>query len=299
MSYDSAPVPLRAKAVNAKKLLSEVDPDQPDPPPRLEWQRGQKAESAAAELPKECEWGCKKDSQGKTKFWKGGKVHVGTRRGGVPVACVYTSASLHDSQAAIPLMRQASERLEYRFDLMDAAYDAEPIHDESRELGHVPVIDANRRRSPEARRMTELEKEIYKDRSADDADALLTRFSSRRFHSPTSLRSISLSHPGKSPAWTAPQRRRNRSSRRFSTPSPIFLPPSAMSSSLAEWISPRNTSNPHAHQSQLNATCGFAITSTLKYPLASQIPLFVSGQTSPSPLRGSRSGRRAGLRRRP
>jgi len=48
----------------------------------------------------------------------------------------------------------------------DAAYDAEPIRDESRELGHVPVIDANRRRSPEARRMTELEKEIYKDRSA-------------------------------------------------------------------------------------------------------------------------------------
>ena len=122
MSYGSAPVPLRAKAVNAKKLLSEVDPDQPDPPPRLEWQRGQKAESAAAELPKECEWGCKKDSQGKTKFWKGGKVHVGTTRGGVPVACVYTSASLHDSQAAIPLMRQASERLEYRFDLMASAF---------------------------------------------------------------------------------------------------------------------------------------------------------------------------------
>ena len=72
VSYDSAPVPLRAKAVNAKKLLSEVDPDQPDPPPRLEWQRGQKAESAAAELPKECEWGCKKDSQGKTKFWEEG-----------------------------------------------------------------------------------------------------------------------------------------------------------------------------------------------------------------------------------
>ena len=36
----------------------------------------------------------------------------------------------------------------------------------SRELGHVPVIDVNRRRADGARQMTELEKEIYKDRSA-------------------------------------------------------------------------------------------------------------------------------------
>ena len=67
---------------------------------------------------------------------------------------------------AIPLMKQASERLEYHFDLMDAAYDADPIRDESSELGHVPIIDFNARRSPEERRMSELEKEIYKDRSA-------------------------------------------------------------------------------------------------------------------------------------
>jgi len=166
VSYDSAPVHLRAKVANAKRRLAELDPDQPEPPPRIEWQRGRDAETAVAELPVECEWGCKKDSQGKTKFWKGGKAHVGTTRDGVPVAFVYTSANVHDSQAAIPLMKQASERLEYHFDLMDAAYDAEPIHEESRELGHVPVIDVNKRRADGARHMTELEKEIYKDRSA-------------------------------------------------------------------------------------------------------------------------------------
>lgn len=166
VSYDSAPVPLRAKVAGAKRRLADLEPDQPEPPPRIEWQRGQGVESAVAELPVECEWGCKRDSQGKTKFWKGGKAHVGTTRDGIPVAFVYTSANVHDSQVAIPLMRQASERLEYHFDLMDAAYDAEPILDESRELGHVPIVDANRRRAGDARQMTDLEREIYRDRSA-------------------------------------------------------------------------------------------------------------------------------------
>lgn len=166
VSFDSAPVHVRAKVANAKRRLAKLDPDQQEPPPRLSCQGGQSAAESIADLPVECEWGCKRDSQGKTKFWKGGKAHVGTTRDGVPVAFVYTSANLHDSQAAIPLMKQASERLEYHFDLMDAAYDADPIRDESRELGHVPIIDFNARRSPEERRMSELEKEIYKDRSA-------------------------------------------------------------------------------------------------------------------------------------
>ena len=38
-----------------------------------------------------------------------------------------TSASLHDSQAAIPLATLSAERTTNLYDLMDAAYDAEPI----------------------------------------------------------------------------------------------------------------------------------------------------------------------------
>ena len=56
-----------------------------------------------------------------------------------------TSASLHDSQAAIPLATLSAERTTNLYDLMDAAYDAEPIRRHSRSLGHVPLIDVNPR----------------------------------------------------------------------------------------------------------------------------------------------------------
>ena len=56
-----------------------------------------------------------------------------------------TSASLHDSQAAIPLASLSAERTTNLYDLMDAAYDAEQIREHSRSLGHVPLIDVNPR----------------------------------------------------------------------------------------------------------------------------------------------------------
>ena len=56
-----------------------------------------------------------------------------------------TSASLHDSQVAIPLATLSAERTTNLYDLMDAAYDAEQIREHSRSLGHVPLIDVNPR----------------------------------------------------------------------------------------------------------------------------------------------------------
>ena len=44
--YDSAPVPVRAKAANRKRVFSELEPDQPEPGSRLEWQAGQDADTA-------------------------------------------------------------------------------------------------------------------------------------------------------------------------------------------------------------------------------------------------------------
>jgi hypothetical protein len=58
---------------------------------------------------------------------------------------VTTSASLHDSQVAIPLARRTAQRVVSLYDLMDSAYDAKEIKQVSRELGHVPLIDPNRR----------------------------------------------------------------------------------------------------------------------------------------------------------
>ena len=65
--------------------------------------------------------------------------------GQIPISCLLTSASLHDSQAAIPLATLSAERTTNLYDLMDAAYDAEPIRRHSRSLGHVPLIDVNPR----------------------------------------------------------------------------------------------------------------------------------------------------------
>ena len=56
--------------------------------------------------------------------------------GQIPVSRVLTSASDHDSQVAIPLMTMTSARVSYLYDLMDAAYAAAAIHDQSRALGH-------------------------------------------------------------------------------------------------------------------------------------------------------------------
>ena len=60
-------------------------------------------------------------------------------------SCILTSASLHDSQAAIPLATVSAERTTNLYDLMDAAYDAQPVREYSRSLGHVPLIDINTR----------------------------------------------------------------------------------------------------------------------------------------------------------
>ena len=73
----------------------------------------------------------------------GYKLHVDCIDGDIPVSAILTSASLHDSQAAIPLARMGRERLTNLYDLMDSAYDAPQIHRFSKGLGHKPIIDNN------------------------------------------------------------------------------------------------------------------------------------------------------------
>lgn len=157
---------VRSRAANAKRRLARIDPDQPPTPSPVSVQGARTAEVNMAELSVECEWGCKRDSQGRRMQWKGGKIHAAVTRDGVPLAVKYTSASLHDSQAMIPLTQQASARVPHMFDLADAAYDAEPIRAACAELGTVAVIDANPRKAAKAPSMSELERVIYRDRGA-------------------------------------------------------------------------------------------------------------------------------------
>ena len=98
------------------------------------------------DLPTACDVGMKKDSKGYKSTWVGYKLHIDVADGQIPISCLLTSASLHDSQAAIPLATLSAGRTTNLYDLMDAAYDAEPIRQHSRSLGHVPLIDTNPRR---------------------------------------------------------------------------------------------------------------------------------------------------------
>jgi hypothetical protein len=112
---------------------------------RLERQCGQSAQEALDELPAFCDVGTKKNSKGFKATWIGYKLHADVNDCGLPISVALTAASVHDSQVAIPLMKMSSARVDYLYDVMDAAYDAGPIYEVSKSLGHVPLIDKNPR----------------------------------------------------------------------------------------------------------------------------------------------------------
>jgi hypothetical protein len=119
---------------------------EPKPETRMERQCRQSAAAALAELPVHCDVGAHKNSKGYKQTWIGYKLHVDVNDCGLPISAVLTAASLHESQVAVPLMKMTSERIDYLYDLMDSAYDAKPIYEVSRSLGHVPIIAKNGRR---------------------------------------------------------------------------------------------------------------------------------------------------------
>ena len=123
-------------------------------PTRLERQRTMTLQEMLEDLPHQCDVGTKKNSKGYKESWIGYKLHLDSVDGQIPVSCVLTSASTHDSQVAIPLAAMTKERVNNLYDLMDAAYDAPIIRRYSESMGHVPIIDVNPRSN------TELKEEI-------------------------------------------------------------------------------------------------------------------------------------------
>lgn len=148
-------------------------------PTRLERQRSMTIEEMLEDLPRRCDVGTKKNSKGYKETWIGYKLHLDAADGQIPISCLLTSASTHDSQGALPLAAMTSQRITNLYDLMDAAYDAPIIREYSTSLGHVPLIDRNPRRNTvlreelrsEARRCALLhferpEDRRYKERTA-------------------------------------------------------------------------------------------------------------------------------------
>jgi hypothetical protein len=139
------PAPVEIKPVAAGKRKpgrpkkGEIVP--PPEPRRIDRQREMTLDQMLGELPRLCNAGAKRNSKGYTKSWIGYKLHIDAADGQIPISCILTSASLHDSQAAIPLAEMTARRVTNLYDLMDSAYDAEAIHLHLRSLGRVAIID--------------------------------------------------------------------------------------------------------------------------------------------------------------
>lgn len=130
------------------------------PPTRLERQGTMSLEEMLADLPKACDVGAKRNSKGFKESWAGFKLHLDTADGQIPISGILTSASVHDSQVAIPLATMTNGRVTNCYDLMDAAYDAPLIKEHSISLGHVPIIDTNPRTSQRKQELLEEEERL-------------------------------------------------------------------------------------------------------------------------------------------
>ena len=160
-SRDSTAIEAREKPMNKKEASCEEERVKPEKkrgrpkkneqrpskePTRIEKQQMMTLEEMLDDLPKSCNIGTKKNSKGHSEHWIGYKLHLDIADGCVPISALLTSASLHDSQAAIPLAEMTARRVVNLYDLMDAAYDVPGVIAHSNSLGHVPLIDKNPRR---------------------------------------------------------------------------------------------------------------------------------------------------------
>jgi hypothetical protein len=144
----------------------------PLPDTRLKRQRSMTLAEMLKDLPTQFDIGAKKNSHGDPQFWRGYKLHLDVADGQIPISAVLTSASLHDSQVAIPLATMTTQRVTYCYELMDAAYDAQHIHEQSRSMGHVPIIDPKRRKGQSlpfqpsgVRGLSEAQQQRYRERT--------------------------------------------------------------------------------------------------------------------------------------
>ena len=126
------------------------------------------------DLPSECNVGSKKNSKGYIETWTGYNLHIDCIDDDIPVSAILPSASLHDSQAAIPLAQMSQERITHLYDLMDSAYDASQIYHFSKRLGHKPMIDHTPRRGKKRYMDTPTHKRFGQRSSVERVNGCLT-----------------------------------------------------------------------------------------------------------------------------
>jgi hypothetical protein len=140
----------KKKVEAPKRCRKKIKPQKGEPGwdtvRRLERQRQMTLTEMLKDLPTDCTVGAKRNAKGHKDYWVGYKLHLDIADGGIPVTALVTSASLNDSQAAIPMATITARRVVNFYDLMDASYDAPEIAAACRELGRVPIVPEQPRR---------------------------------------------------------------------------------------------------------------------------------------------------------
>lgn len=143
VSRDSTDIPARGKTPRVdKKLKGKRKNRVRGKKRRILRQLNMNLEEMLEDLPRRLDCGSKR---GHT--WKGFKLHLDVGDGGIPLSAIVTSASVHDSQVAIPLEEMTSKRIISLYSLMDSAYDAQEIRAFVTNKGKVPIIEPHNRPS--------------------------------------------------------------------------------------------------------------------------------------------------------
>jgi len=167
-SIDATAVELREKAVKQKKEIKpkrrqgrpKKGEEGPPKKPSILQQQEQMSdvEEMLSLIKTECNTSIKQNSKGNRHRWIGGKLHLSVVDGDIPITALYSSATVHDSSLALPLIKQSSQKVTYLYDLADAAYDNTIIKNFSEFHNHRPIIDVNPKNSKKLKAKIALDK---------------------------------------------------------------------------------------------------------------------------------------------
>jgi len=168
-AIDATKIPLREKPVKTDKeekpknkvgRPKKGEKREPIKPKILEQQKKMKTTKEMLSLVSTaCGIGVKQNSKGNREVWIGGKLHISAVDGDIPIVAFYSSANVHDSSVALPLMNEASQRVQYFYDLQDAGYYSKIIEEFSQKLNHKPIIDINPGNSKVLKAQIQLQKD--------------------------------------------------------------------------------------------------------------------------------------------
>lgn len=181
LSIDSTPIDVCEKPVKKEKTKKEKGKKgrkKKGSDEEAEYQQRQKMEAMLKELRENgnideymrnlenrCSCAGKMNSKGNMAWRIGLKAHFSVDDNGIPICYFVTGMSVHDSKAAIPILRKSNERCNFLYALMDSGYYSKEIAAYTRSLEKVPVIDPKADRNGIKPEMDPAKKQRYKART--------------------------------------------------------------------------------------------------------------------------------------